>query len=58
MYGLLTQPNMERDIKFLIDEFQREKERHQNFINLATSCLKNLLDIQDEILRLSLEDGR
>jgi hypothetical protein len=58
MYGLLVNPNMNKDLKFLIDEFQREKLRHQNFINLATECLQNLLDIQDEIIKAGMEDAK
>lgn len=48
---------MERDFKFLMDEFHREKTRHQNLINLANETLKNMLKIQDEIMHLELGDG-
>ena len=49
---------MNRDMKFLLDEFQREKERHQNFINLAGDCLKNMLDIQDEMIHLNEDEPK
>lgn len=43
----------EKEIIFLQAEFQREKDRHQNFINLAVEANKNMFAIINEITRLS-----
>jgi hypothetical protein len=43
---------MEKELKFLLDEFHREKMRHQNLINLATESLQRMLNIQEELMRL------
>jgi hypothetical protein len=43
----------EKEITFLRSEFQREKDRHQNFINLAVEANKNMFIIINEITRLS-----
>lgn len=42
----------QEDLKFLIDEFNREQQKHHFHIKEAKKCLANMMEIQNEVMEL------